>query len=149
MDEDSLGAVTRAVSLALRDEHDPRARSDLLFLEAWEIRRPSDLAATLRASQIRRANPGLVAEIEREPDPLPLHLVRDRPVIDPRNRNPLARGILIQEPLALLPQAGDVDCRNPQAVFVDVEVRQRLLSQRIHLGKHHVFRIVISNDRFA
>ncbi len=66
MDDETRDPVTRAVSLALRDEHDPRARSDLLFLEAWEIRRPSDLAATLRASQIRRANPGLVAEIERE-----------------------------------------------------------------------------------
>ena len=58
--------VTRAVSLALRDARDPRARSDFLFLEAWEMRRPSDLAATLRASQIRRANPGLAAAIERE-----------------------------------------------------------------------------------
>jgi len=58
--------MTRAVSLALRDAHDPRARSDLLFLEAWEIHRPADLAATLRAGQIRRANPGLVEAIERE-----------------------------------------------------------------------------------
>jgi len=58
--------VTKAVSLALRNERDPRARSDLLFLEAWEMRRPADLAATLRASQIRRANPGLVVAIERE-----------------------------------------------------------------------------------
>jgi hypothetical protein len=58
--------VTRAVSLALRDAHDPRVWSDLLFLEAWEMHRPADLAATLRASQIRRANPGLVAAIERE-----------------------------------------------------------------------------------
>lgn len=66
--DDFLGhqPVTRAVSLALRDTHDPRARSDLLFLEAWEMHRPADLAATLRAYQIRRANPGLVTEIERE-----------------------------------------------------------------------------------
>ena len=41
-------------------------RSDLLFLEAWEMRRSPDLAATLRASQIRRANPGLAAAIEQE-----------------------------------------------------------------------------------
>jgi len=66
MDDESRGPVTHAVSLALRDEHDPRARSDLLFLEAWEMRRPPDLAATLRASQIRRANPDLVEAIERE-----------------------------------------------------------------------------------
>jgi hypothetical protein len=58
--------VTRAVSLALRDASDPRARSDLLFLEAWEMQRPANLGATLRASQIRRANPGLAAAIERE-----------------------------------------------------------------------------------
>jgi len=58
--------VTRAVSVALRDVDDPQARSDLLFLEAWEMHRPPNLGATLRASQIRRANPGLAAEIERE-----------------------------------------------------------------------------------
>jgi len=58
--------VTRAVSLALLTANDPRIRSDLLFLEAWEISRPKDLGATLRANQIRRANPDLVAAIERE-----------------------------------------------------------------------------------
>jgi hypothetical protein len=58
--------ITLAVSLALQETHDPRARSDLLFLEAWEMHRPANLAATLRASQIRRANPDLVEAIERE-----------------------------------------------------------------------------------
>jgi hypothetical protein len=66
MDDSPRRAVTRAVSLALRDTRDARTRSDLLFLEAWEIDRPTDLGATLRAGQIRRANPGLVAAIERE-----------------------------------------------------------------------------------
>jgi hypothetical protein len=66
MDEFPRQPVTRAVSLALRDAHDPRAWSDLLFLEAWQMQRPANLAATFRASQIRRANPGLVAAIERE-----------------------------------------------------------------------------------
>jgi hypothetical protein len=37
-----------------------------LFLEAWEVLRPKNLGATLRASQIRRANPDLAAAIERE-----------------------------------------------------------------------------------
>lgn len=58
--------VTRAVSRALRDTPDPWARSDILFLEAWEMHRPANLGATLRASQIRRANPDLAAAIERE-----------------------------------------------------------------------------------
>ncbi len=58
--------MTRAVSVALRDVHDPQARSDLLFLEAWEMHRPPNLGATLRASQIRRANPDLAAAIARE-----------------------------------------------------------------------------------
>lgn len=58
--------ITLAVSLALQETRDPRVRSDLLFLEAWEMHRPADLAATLRASQIRRANPDLVEAIERE-----------------------------------------------------------------------------------
>jgi hypothetical protein len=58
--------ITLAVSLALQETHDPRVRSDLLFLEAWEMHRPANLAATLRVSQIRRANPDLVEAIERE-----------------------------------------------------------------------------------
>jgi hypothetical protein len=66
MDDFLQRPLTRAVSLALRDIHDPGARSDLLFLEAWEMHRPANLGATLRASQIRRANPDLAAAIERE-----------------------------------------------------------------------------------
>jgi hypothetical protein len=66
MREPEQQAATRAVSLALLETNDPRTRSDLLFLEAWEIARPVNLGATLRASQIRRANPDLVAAIERE-----------------------------------------------------------------------------------
>ncbi len=66
MDDFSQRPVTRAVSLALRNTDDPKAWSDLLFLEAWQIGRPADLAATLRASQIRRANPALAAAIEQE-----------------------------------------------------------------------------------
>lgn len=66
MDDFLHEPMTRAVSLALRETRDPRARSDLLFLEAWEMHRPANLAATLRASQIRRANPDLAAAIERE-----------------------------------------------------------------------------------
>jgi hypothetical protein len=66
MDDFLQRPLTRAVSLALRDIQDPGARSDLLFLEAWEVHRPSNLGATLRASQIRRANPDLAAAIERE-----------------------------------------------------------------------------------
>jgi hypothetical protein len=66
MDDFLRQPVTRAVSLALRDAHDPRARSDLLFLEAWEIHRPASIGEALRAQQIRRANPDLVIAIERE-----------------------------------------------------------------------------------
>jgi len=66
MDDFPRQPRTRAVSLALRDSHDPREWSDLLFLEAWEMQRPANLGAALRANQIRRANPALVAEIERE-----------------------------------------------------------------------------------
>jgi hypothetical protein len=66
MDDFLQQPVTRAVSVALRDTQDPGIRSDLLFLEAWEMHRPKNLGATLRASQIRRANPDLAAAIERE-----------------------------------------------------------------------------------
>jgi hypothetical protein len=50
----------------LQGVHDSRSVSDLLFLEAWEIDRPRDLSTTLRAGQIRRANPRLAAEITAE-----------------------------------------------------------------------------------
>lgn len=40
--------------------------ADLVFLEAWESQAPHDVAATLRAAQIRRANRSLAAEIRAE-----------------------------------------------------------------------------------
>lgn len=58
--------ATRAVSVVLRQTQDPGARADLLFLEEWQRNARPNLAATLRAGQIRRANPGLAAAIERE-----------------------------------------------------------------------------------
>jgi len=57
---------TAAVRNALLGAGNPSAKADLLFLEAWEIHPSGDLGATLRASQIRRANPGLAAAIEAE-----------------------------------------------------------------------------------
>ncbi|MGH7043761.1 MAG: hypothetical protein ACREFY_16765 [Acetobacteraceae bacterium] len=47
--------------------------ADLVFLEAWECETPRDIAATLRAAQIRRANRRLAAEIRAE-------LCRGRPL---------------------------------------------------------------------
>jgi hypothetical protein len=66
MDDSLRQPVTRAVLRALKDADDPRARSDLLFLEAWEMHRPSGLGETLRGHQIRRANPHLAEAIEQE-----------------------------------------------------------------------------------
>ncbi|MDE2582876.1 MAG: hypothetical protein KGL52_14675 [Rhodospirillales bacterium] len=40
--------------------------ADLVFLEVWESQTPADIAATLRAAQIRRANRRLAAEIRAE-----------------------------------------------------------------------------------
>jgi len=57
---------TFAVRQALQGVHDSLTEADLLFLEAWEIQPSSHLGATLRASQIRRANPDLVAAIDAE-----------------------------------------------------------------------------------
>ena len=47
---------TRALRRALQSVNNFRSVADLLFLEAWEMHRPRDLGATLRAGQIRRAN---------------------------------------------------------------------------------------------
>ena len=57
---------TEAVRCALRGLRSEAAAADLLFLEYWEMQRTPDIAATLRASQIRRANPGLAAAIHAE-----------------------------------------------------------------------------------
>ena len=58
--------LTQAVRQALRGVNNSLAEADLLFLEAWEIRPSSNLGVTLRASQIRRANPALAAAIGAE-----------------------------------------------------------------------------------
>jgi hypothetical protein len=57
---------TEAVRRALRGVRSEAAVADLLFLEYWEMQRTGDIAATLRASQIRRANPHLAAAIHAE-----------------------------------------------------------------------------------
>lgn len=44
---------------------DSRADADLLFMENWERNRPLNLAAVLRAGQIRRTNPILAEAIAR------------------------------------------------------------------------------------
>jgi hypothetical protein len=58
--------VTAAVRQALQGVNNTLVEADLLFLEAWEMHPSSHLSATLRASQIRRANPGLAAAIDAE-----------------------------------------------------------------------------------
>lgn len=58
--------VTQAVRTALQGVNNSVFEADLLFLEAWEMHPSSHLGVTLRASQIRRANPGLAAAIDAE-----------------------------------------------------------------------------------
>jgi hypothetical protein len=57
---------TLAVRQALQGVNDTHLEADLLFLEAWEMHPTSNLGVTLRASQIRRANPDLAAAIGAE-----------------------------------------------------------------------------------
>jgi hypothetical protein len=58
--------VTAAVRQALQGVNNSLIEADLLFLEAWEMQPSAHLSAALRASQIRRANPGLSAAIDAE-----------------------------------------------------------------------------------
>jgi hypothetical protein len=60
------GPRTQALRRALQQINDEAAAADLLFLEFWQSQRVPDVAASLRASQIRRANPTLAAEIYAE-----------------------------------------------------------------------------------
>lgn len=55
-------AVRRALATALGSG----AVADLIFMERWVAQPSHDLAATLRAGQIRRANPTLAEAIQRE-----------------------------------------------------------------------------------
>jgi hypothetical protein len=60
------GPRTEALRRVLQHVSDAAAAADLLFLEAWQTQRRPGIAASLRASQIRRANPGLAQEIHAE-----------------------------------------------------------------------------------
>ena len=60
------GPYTEAVRRALQQIRDEAAAADLLFLEDWQKQRHPGIAACLRASQIRRANPTLAEEIHAE-----------------------------------------------------------------------------------
>ena len=73
---------TVAVRRAMDAMHDDSATDDLLFLEDFETRGVPSVAAALRASQIRRANPLLAAELRAE-------LKRGRPL------TPVERGVLV------------------------------------------------------
>ncbi len=57
---------TLAVRQALQNANNSRIADDLLFLEGWEMHPSSNLGVTLKASQIRRANPDLAAAIDAE-----------------------------------------------------------------------------------
>jgi hypothetical protein len=50
----------------LQQVQDEAAAADLLFLEHWQTQPYPGIAACLRASQIRRANPALAEEIHAE-----------------------------------------------------------------------------------
>lgn len=63
---EQIGPRTEALRRALQQVNDEGAVADLLFLEYWQTQRSSDIAACLRAGQIRRANPALAAEIHAE-----------------------------------------------------------------------------------
>ena len=63
---ESKPPFTLAVREALQGVNNSQVEADLLFLEAWEMQPSSHLGVTLRASQIRRANPLLAAAIDAE-----------------------------------------------------------------------------------
>ncbi len=73
---------TEALRRALSGLRNDQAVDDLLFLEAWEADPLPGAGAALRVGQLRRANPGLAAEIRAE-------LRRGRP-LTPNERAALA-----------------------------------------------------------
>lgn len=81
---------TQAVQRAIGGRKD--AADDLLFLEAWRMQRAPLLGATLRAGQIRRANPHLTEEIDAEL----------RPVYSRRTGNVAAAATMVTEKQAIV-----------------------------------------------
>jgi hypothetical protein len=63
---EEYGPRTEALRRALKQVRDEAAAADLMFLEDWQTQRYPGIAACLRASQIRRANPALAREIYEE-----------------------------------------------------------------------------------
>ena len=63
---DLAAPCTAALQSALPAIRDHTARTDLLFLERWELCPQPGTALALRVQQIRRANPGLAAAIRAE-----------------------------------------------------------------------------------
>jgi hypothetical protein len=63
---EQISPRTEALRRALLRVQDDAAAADLMFLEEWQTQRHPDIASSLRASQIRRANPALAAEIHAE-----------------------------------------------------------------------------------
>jgi hypothetical protein len=61
-----LGPLTSAVRTAVEGVRDQATLADLLFLERWEIAPIPGVAAAMRVSQIRRANPVLAAAVRAE-----------------------------------------------------------------------------------
>jgi hypothetical protein len=57
---------TEALRRVLGTVADDPTLADLLFLEEWERAPTPQIGSTLRAHQIRRANPALAAEIRAE-----------------------------------------------------------------------------------
>jgi hypothetical protein len=57
---------TTALRRALAGQHNEQVKRDLLFLERWEARPTFAVAETLRARQIRRAQPALANAIRAE-----------------------------------------------------------------------------------
>ena len=57
---------TEAVRRVVADSRDQALIADLLFLERWEMAPVHGPAAARRVAQIRRANPGLAAEVRAE-----------------------------------------------------------------------------------
>ena len=64
--EPLTAARTEALRRVLGVAGSRASADDLLFLEAWEAQPYPLIGATLRAYQIRRANPALAAEIHAE-----------------------------------------------------------------------------------
>ena len=86
----------------------------------------------------------IIAEIKLQGDLLALQLVDNGAVVDAMDRQSV-----VKQPAALLLHLRDVDGLHAADLFGQQEIGQRLLMSGIDFHEDHIFRLMVTHNRFA